>query len=264
MPCKPQKHAQTKDVRDRAKHRATHPELESTVHIPRSLRAISRSRTVGPVGFQDIDDQTRRPRDRRLDTPQTQAPRSQRGIDHNYTRHLVTNPEGEVDNLAQKFTSIKLEDSGSVGSRYRQSRSLPNRPGKNLLQRGRDRERQQIVEDARRQRWRPTAQSCRPGLQIGQEDFNKHKDLIMWIVASGAIPVELLSKAGISRECLFYAFTELGLQLPTNLNCDGLVPYAKAHEDGFDNEACKLRAQDQFRADMSVKQESDIDASEWK
>ena len=59
-------------------------------------------------------------------------------------------------------------------------------------------------------------------------------------------------------------FRSLGLQLPPNISFDGLVPYAKANEDGFDNEACKLRVWDEFRAEQLVTLECDEDTGAFE
>lgn len=86
----------------------------------------------------------------------------------------------------------------------------------------------------------------------------------MYVVISGKFPAEYWVAVGLSREAIFYAFTELGLQLPPNISFDGLVPYAKANEDGFDNEACKLRVWDEFRAEQLVTLECDEDTGAFE
>ena len=98
---------------------------------------------------------------------------------------------------------------------------------------------------------------------MSQENFNNSKEMIMYIVLSREFPAEYWVAVGLSREVIFYAFTELGLRLPPNMDFDGFLPYARAHEDGFDNMACKQRVWNEIRAKQLVKLECDQDTSEF-
>ena len=67
-----------------------------------------------------------------------------------------------------------------------------------------------------------------------QSEYDRAKDIILDLLGWG-VPPEYLVKCGLSREILFYAFTELNLQLPRNLDTTELIPYtpesvALAHE----------------------------------
>lgn len=256
------KHSETKDViRDRAmdgstRRRTIHPELDRTDHIPRSLRASTRTRTVDPVEIQYDHTQNRHSKDRYLDTTPMPPPRSHRGIEKSHTSRRGARPELDpIDRLTRDLTSIKLEDR-AIGSQHRQAQS---RPRQNPYTRNRGR--QQIVEESRSHRWKPTPGSCRPGLQMTQEELNQAKYDMMYIMVRGC-PAEDMVSVGLSREAVFYALTELELSLPPSVDFTGLHPYWKAYDDGFDNTACKLRALDELRADQLVTMDCDQDTSE--
>ena len=238
------------NVRDRASRRTINRKHDPMDHIPRSLRVSSHRRRVG---MHDDDHQ-------KDDTSPEPLPRSCRGIGSNHASHRSTPAEsGSVDRLTRDFSSIKLEDRAVRNRQQHISSRLRQSPY------GRNHERRRIIEESRSHRpWKPTPESCRPGLQLNQENFNKAKALIMYVVLSGKFPAEYWVAVGLSREAIFYAFTELGLQLPPNISFDGLVPYAKANEDGFDNEACKLRVWDEFRAEQLVTLECDEDTGAFE
>ena len=241
-------------VQDRASRKTINHQTDPTDYIPRSLRASSHRSGVGMH-----DAQNGPYKDHRLDTSTKPPPRSYRGIENDYASHRRTQPESDpVDTLTSDFTSIKLEDR-AIRSRHQH---LSTRPRQSPY--GRNHERRRIVEESKSHRlWKPMPEPCRPGLELSQEIFNKAKETIMYIVISRSFPVECWATVGLSRETIFYAFTELGLRLPPNMNFDGLLPYAKANEDGFDNIACKLKVWDEFRAEQLVRMECDEDTSEF-
>ncbi|KAF7985556.1 hypothetical protein HWV62_3815 [Athelia sp. TMB] len=65
---------------------------------------------------------------------------------------------------------------------------------------------------------------ARPGLAMPQDDYDRSKDIILDLLGWGMDP-EYLAQTGISREVIFYVFTELRLRLPNNLDITGLTPY---------------------------------------
>lgn len=252
----PPDNSETKDaVQDRASRKTINHQTDPTDHIPRSLRASAHR---SGDGMHD-DAQNGHHKDHRLDTSPKPPPRSYRGIENDHASHRRTQPGSDlVDSLTSDFTLIKLEDR-AIKSRHQH---LSTRPRQSPY--GRNHERRRRVEESRSHRlWKPMPESCRPGLELSQENFNKAKETIMYIVISREFPVEYWVTVGLSRETIFYAFTELGLRLPPNMNFDGLLPYAKANEDGFDNRACKLKVWDEFRAEQLVRMECDEDTSEF-
>jgi hypothetical protein len=59
---------------------------------------------------------------------------------------------------------------------------------------------------------------------VNQTDYDAAKDRLLDILGYGVPPEELLS-LGISREFVYYSFTELNLRLPGNFDAAGLLPY---------------------------------------
>ena len=59
---------------------------------------------------------------------------------------------------------------------------------------------------------------------VNQTDYDAAKDRLLDILGYGVSPEELLS-LGISREFVYYAFTELNLRLPDDFDTAGLHPY---------------------------------------
>ncbi|KAL0961443.1 hypothetical protein HGRIS_006388 [Hohenbuehelia grisea] len=64
----------------------------------------------------------------------------------------------------------------------------------------------------------------RPGLALNQEQYDTAKDIVLDLLGWG-VPPEYLVDCGLSREIVFYVFTELNLRLPTNLNTAGLLTF---------------------------------------
>lgn len=60
---------------------------------------------------------------------------------------------------------------------------------------------------------------------VTQFQYNTAKDLILDLLGWGVAP-EYLVDCGLTREIVFYVFTELNLRLPANLDITGLIPYA--------------------------------------
>ena len=55
------------------------------------------------------------------------------------------------------------------------------------------------------------------------EQLNYTKELVLELLGWGVSP-EYLVDCGLTREAVFYTFTELNLRLPKNLDLAGLVP----------------------------------------
>jgi len=59
---------------------------------------------------------------------------------------------------------------------------------------------------------------------VNQEQYDTAKDIVLDLLG-WAVPPEYLVDCGLSREIVFYVFSELNLRLPDNLDITGLVPY---------------------------------------
>ncbi|KAL1742271.1 hypothetical protein HDZ31DRAFT_66138 [Schizophyllum fasciatum] len=68
------------------------------------------------------------------------------------------------------------------------------------------------------------AQHVRPGLTITQEQYDATKVMILDLLGWGIHP-DLLHPMGLSREIIYYVFSELNLRFPANLDTTGLIPY---------------------------------------
>ncbi|KAF9498969.1 hypothetical protein BDN71DRAFT_259875 [Pleurotus eryngii] len=64
----------------------------------------------------------------------------------------------------------------------------------------------------------------RPGLAMNQAQYDTTKDIVLDLLGWGVAP-EFLVDCGLSREIVFYVFSELRLRLPENLDTSGLIPY---------------------------------------
>ncbi|TFY74275.1 hypothetical protein EWM64_g9737 [Hericium alpestre] len=64
----------------------------------------------------------------------------------------------------------------------------------------------------------------RPGLNMTQAQYNAAQDIILDLLGWG-VPPEYLIDCGLSREIVYYVFTELNLRLPANLDTTGILPY---------------------------------------
>ncbi|KAK7690374.1 hypothetical protein QCA50_007032 [Cerrena zonata] len=62
---------------------------------------------------------------------------------------------------------------------------------------------------------------ARPGLNMTQEQFETAKDIVLDLLGWG-VPPEYLVNCGLSREIIFYVFTELDLKYPTNFDFSDL------------------------------------------
>ncbi|KAL5519886.1 hypothetical protein ACEPAG_1546 [Sanghuangporus baumii] len=71
--------------------------------------------------------------------------------------------------------------------------------------------------------WVPSEDHVRPGLKMNMEQFNLAKELILDLLGWGVSP-EYLVDCGLTREAVFYTFTELNLKLPQNLDVSGFLP----------------------------------------
>ncbi|KAH6911412.1 hypothetical protein BKA70DRAFT_855389 [Coprinopsis sp. MPI-PUGE-AT-0042] len=74
------------------------------------------------------------------------------------------------------------------------------------------------------QRPRISPDQVRPNIPLNQSDYDKAKDVILEILGWG-VPPEYLVDCGITREMVFYAFSEFNLRRPANLDTTGLIPY---------------------------------------
>ncbi|KAG5648354.1 hypothetical protein DXG03_004926 [Asterophora parasitica] len=64
----------------------------------------------------------------------------------------------------------------------------------------------------------------RPGVALNQEQYERAKDCVLDLLGWGVAP-EYLVDCGLTREIVFYVFSELNLRLPQNLDTAGLVPF---------------------------------------
>ncbi|KIY72000.1 hypothetical protein CYLTODRAFT_80088 [Cylindrobasidium torrendii FP15055 ss-10] len=64
----------------------------------------------------------------------------------------------------------------------------------------------------------------RPGLALSQSQYDACKDIVLDLLGWGVTP-EYLAQCGLSREIIFFTFTELNLRLPANLDTTGLSPF---------------------------------------
>ncbi|KAJ3987937.1 hypothetical protein F5890DRAFT_1494893 [Lentinula detonsa] len=64
----------------------------------------------------------------------------------------------------------------------------------------------------------------RPGLELNQAQYDTAKDIVLDLLGWGVTP-EYLVDCGLSREIVFYVFSELNLRLPKNFNSEGIIPY---------------------------------------
>ncbi|KAI5118806.1 hypothetical protein M0805_005148 [Coniferiporia weirii] len=86
--------------------------------------------------------------------------------------------------------------------------------------------REQGLSTARDQwnNWVPDEDHVRPGLKMSMDQFNLVKELVLDLLGWGVSP-EYLVDCGLTREAIFYTFTELNLRLPRNLDVSGLSPF---------------------------------------
>ncbi|KZT64922.1 hypothetical protein DAEQUDRAFT_569138 [Daedalea quercina L-15889] len=68
------------------------------------------------------------------------------------------------------------------------------------------------------------ANHVRPGLEMTQAQYDAAKDIVLDLLGWG-VPPEYLVSCGVSREIMFYVFTELNLRLPPNFDATGIPPY---------------------------------------
>lgn len=66
--------------------------------------------------------------------------------------------------------------------------------------------------------------SCTEHPSVNQTQYDAAKDIVLDILGWGVPPTYLL-ECGLSREIIFYVFTELNLRLPENLDTHDLIPY---------------------------------------
>jgi hypothetical protein len=59
---------------------------------------------------------------------------------------------------------------------------------------------------------------------VTQKQYDTAKEVILDILGYG-VPPEYLIDCGLSREIIYYVFTELDLRLPNNLDIAGIPPY---------------------------------------
>ncbi|KAF7314434.1 MADS-box domain-containing protein [Mycena kentingensis (nom. inval.)] len=64
----------------------------------------------------------------------------------------------------------------------------------------------------------------RPGLAMNQGQYDTAKDIVLDLLGWG-VPPDYLVDCNLSREIIFYVFSELNLRLPPNLDVTGLVQY---------------------------------------
>ncbi|KAK1232827.1 hypothetical protein PQX77_004053 [Marasmius sp. AFHP31] len=64
----------------------------------------------------------------------------------------------------------------------------------------------------------------RPGLNMTQDQYDTAKDIVLDLLGWG-VPPGYLVDCGLSREIVFYVFSELNLRLPDGFDAHDLVPY---------------------------------------
>ncbi|KIJ53497.1 hypothetical protein M422DRAFT_25373 [Sphaerobolus stellatus SS14] len=65
---------------------------------------------------------------------------------------------------------------------------------------------------------------ARPSLNMSAGEFAEAKSIILDLLGWG-VPPDYFLNCGLSRESVYYAFTELNLKLPSNLNTEGILPF---------------------------------------
>ncbi|KAJ7819385.1 hypothetical protein B0H14DRAFT_2836664 [Mycena olivaceomarginata] len=68
----------------------------------------------------------------------------------------------------------------------------------------------------------------RPGLSMNQDQYDTAKDIVLDLLGWG-VPPDYLVDCNLSREIVYYVFSELNLRLPLNLDVTNLIPYTPAH-----------------------------------
>lgn len=64
-------------------------------------------------------------------------------------------------------------------------------------------------------------------LAVTQRQYDTAKEVVLDILGYG-VPPEYLIDCGMSKEIIYYVFTELNLRLPSNLDTAGIPPYPLA------------------------------------
>ncbi|KAK7048450.1 MADS-box domain-containing protein [Favolaschia claudopus] len=72
------------------------------------------------------------------------------------------------------------------------------------------------------------ANHVRPGLSMNQNQYDTAKDILLDLLGWG-VPPDYLVDCNLSREIVYYVFSELNLRLPHNLDITGLIPYTPSH-----------------------------------
>ncbi|KAG5652884.1 hypothetical protein H0H81_003247 [Sphagnurus paluster] len=102
------------------------------------------------------------------------------------------------------------------------------------------------------------ADHVRPGVALNQEQYDRAKDVVLDLLGWGVAP-EYLVDCGLTREIVYYVFSELNLRLPSNLDITGLVLYSPDHTPQVDCQKSALmppppvRRQSQGRSSISSK-----------
>ena len=63
-----------------------------------------------------------------------------------------------------------------------------------------------------------------------QAQYDAAKDIVLDLLGWG-VPPDYLVSCGVSREIMFYVFTELNLRLPSNFDATGIPPYPPVPAD---------------------------------
>ncbi|KAF8799005.1 hypothetical protein BYT27DRAFT_7228246 [Phlegmacium glaucopus] len=64
----------------------------------------------------------------------------------------------------------------------------------------------------------------RPGLLLTMDEYDTAKDIILDLLGWG-VPPDFLVDCGLTKELVFYVFTELNLRLPDNFDSSDIIPY---------------------------------------
>ncbi|KAG7088337.1 hypothetical protein E1B28_012343 [Marasmius oreades] len=94
--------------------------------------------------------------------------------------------------------------------------------------------------------------NVRPGLKMNQHQYDTAKDIILDLLGWG-VPPGYLIDCGLSREIVFYVFSELNLRLPDGFDTHGLIPY--------NTSTVRMLTRDSSsRSDLGFRSTSDVDS----
>ncbi|KAF8527572.1 hypothetical protein BU17DRAFT_81778 [Hysterangium stoloniferum] len=117
--------------------------------------------------------------------------------------------------------------------------------------------RQSVVSLSHDERHRPSLvvspSHARPALDMTADEFLEAKSIILDLLGWG-VPADYFMDCGLTREALFYAFSELNLKLPVNFNAEGIIPYGPPPEYVTASVLTKPTLQDPSRQQVQASQ----------